>query len=275
MKGTILADNRTNVPELESEHGLSVYFETETKKFLLDTGASDLFIRNAQKLNINLSDVDYVFISHGHADHTGGLPFFLEINSKAKIILSPEILKNEYYSIKREFRKISISFDFEKYQDRLLFVDNDCSMVDSVFICKNSSDKFPRPSGNRYLFKNGKENTRIADDFAHELIFVAGREELFVYTGCAHNGILNILETVKSKFKQPLNLVLGGFHLPDEQDDAVYESGYDLENLSRLLKRDYPLTGFVTGHCTGDNSFEKIKPVLGDSCRKFFVGYSF
>ena len=65
MKWTVLSDNRSNDSRLSTEHGLSVLLQTEQHRILLDTGASDVFIRNAERLDIDLSDVDYVFISHG------------------------------------------------------------------------------------------------------------------------------------------------------------------------------------------------------------------
>jgi 7,8-dihydropterin-6-yl-methyl-4-(beta-D-ribofuranosyl)aminobenzene 5'-phosphate synthase len=86
MQWTVLSDNRTSNPALETEHGLSILLATERYKILLDTGASDVFIRNAEQLGIDLSDVDYVFISHGHSDHAGGLRYFLEQNQRAKVI---------------------------------------------------------------------------------------------------------------------------------------------------------------------------------------------
>ena len=67
MKFIVLSDNRTINPYLGTEHGLSIYLETENHKFLLDTGASDLYIQNAIKLNVDISAVDFLFISHGHA----------------------------------------------------------------------------------------------------------------------------------------------------------------------------------------------------------------
>ena len=87
MKWTVLSDNRTNNDLLQTEHGLSILLETEKYRILLDTGASDVFIRNATHLGIDLSTVDYVFISHGHSDHAGGLQHFLRINERAKVIV--------------------------------------------------------------------------------------------------------------------------------------------------------------------------------------------
>ena len=103
----ILSDNRTDNPLLETEHGLSVYLEYNGRKYLLDTGASDLFMRNAEKLGVDLSEVDYCLISHGHNDHIGGLPAFLEVNHKAKVILSSEIPGAEYASVRRYLHSIT------------------------------------------------------------------------------------------------------------------------------------------------------------------------
>ena len=83
MKWTVLSDNRRCDDSLETEHGLSILLETKKHRILLDTGTSDIFIRNAAKMNIDLSTVDYVFISHGHSDHAGGLKHFMEINDNA------------------------------------------------------------------------------------------------------------------------------------------------------------------------------------------------
>ena len=98
MKWTVLTDNRSKDPSFKTEHGLSILLETSRSRILLDTGASDVFIDNAKRMGIDLGAVDYVFISHGHNDHAGGLRYFMEVNKKAKVIVSPESVNGMFYS---------------------------------------------------------------------------------------------------------------------------------------------------------------------------------
>ena len=100
MKWTVLSDNRTNDSQFETEHGLSILLETDKHHILLDTGASDVFIRNAEKMGIDLSTVDYVFISHGHSDHAGGLKHFLNINERAKVVVSPDAVNGKVRAVR-------------------------------------------------------------------------------------------------------------------------------------------------------------------------------
>ena len=107
MKWTILSDNRSSDSRLSTEHGLSILLETERHKILLDTGASDVFIKNAEQLGIDLSDVDYVFISHGHSDHAGGLRYFLEYNRQAQVIVSPDAMGGKFFSKRGNLHNIT------------------------------------------------------------------------------------------------------------------------------------------------------------------------
>lgn len=75
LKITTLIENMADAEEkLEFEHGFSLWIETENKKILFDTGQTGAFVENAEKLGIDLSETDAVVLSHGHYDHTGGVP---------------------------------------------------------------------------------------------------------------------------------------------------------------------------------------------------------
>src|SRR5574344_1831343 len=189
MRLVVLADNRTLSRDLQPEHGLCVYLETDQHKILLDTGASDIFIQNANKLNINLQAVDYAFISHGHSDHIGGLPYFLELNTTAKVILSPHILNQQYFSKRRYLHNITGDIDFDKYKDRLLFVE-DNQIIEGMHIYCHLPTVMPMPKGNGNLFVKEQVGDMQIDCFAHELVLYT---EGLLFTGCAHHGILNIL----------------------------------------------------------------------------------
>ena len=272
MKIIVLSDNRTINSELETEHGLCVYLETAKYKCLLDTGASDIFVRNAAKLNVDLSEVDYVFISHGHADHIGGLPFFLKLNSKAKIVMSENALSQTYYSVRNGLHRISIDFDVEKIKERLVLVNKDAWFESDIHVFFVHELKNPLPQGNRTLLRDAGTGVE-PDDFNHEIVVTFGTDNLFVFTGCGHKGLLNILDTLKSTTLKRIRYVMGGFHLLDAKNGILFESEQEIENLAKSLIKDYPHTEFITGHCTGEHTYEILKKTLEYKLIHFFTGY--
>ncbi|MBQ2720991.1 MAG: MBL fold metallo-hydrolase, partial [Clostridia bacterium] len=88
MTVTTLVENTAINDNFCSEHGLSLYIEVKGLRILFDMGQTELFAENAEKLGIDLENVDIAVISHGHYDHGGGLKKFLEINKKAPVYIS-------------------------------------------------------------------------------------------------------------------------------------------------------------------------------------------
>ena len=259
MKWTVLVDNRTNNPSLETEHGLSILLETEKHSILLDTGASDMLILNAERLGKDLSRVDYVFISHGHSDHAGGLKHFMAINKKAKVIVSPEAISGMFYSKRRYLHSITTEWP-EIPQERLLEIEHSGSIGDDIFIIAHIPQIHPMPEGNQHLFVQDTQGQYIQDDFRHELaLYTDG----LLFTGCAHSGLENILAACPF----PVNTVVGGFHLLDN-----HESEAKLSELSYRLADAYPNTQFYTSHCTGDAVFVFLQGVMGNKIHPFSCG---
>ena len=259
MKWTVLVDNRSCDGLLETEHGLSILLETGHHRILLDTGASDMLIRNAERLGKDLSRVDYVFISHGHSDHAGGLKHFMEINKKAKVIVSPDAISGKFYSKRRYLHSITTEWS-EIPQERLLTIEHSGSIGDDIFIIAHIPQIHPMPEGNQHLFVQDSQGQYIQDDFRHELaLYTDG----LLFTGCAHSGLENILAACPF----PVNMVVGGFHLLDN-----HESEAKLSELSYRLTDAYPQTQFYTSHCTGDAVFSILQSVMGDKIQPFSCG---
>ena len=164
MKWTVLVDNRTNNPALETEHGLSILLETEQHRILLDTGASNLFIRNAERLGIDLSTVDYVFISHGHSDHAGGLRYFMEVNRTAKVIVSPEAVSGKYFSKRGHLHSITAKWPVTG-SDRLLPIHKTCTIADFIHIIARIPQNNPIPRANQNLYVQDADGDFVHDDF--------------------------------------------------------------------------------------------------------------
>ena len=259
MKCTILIDNRPITPSFETEHGLSILLETEKHSILLDTGASDMLIRNAERLGKDLSTVDYVFISHGHSDHAGGLKHFIKINDKAKVIVSPHAISGRFFSKRGHLHSIPPEWP-EIPPERLLTMEHSQSIDDDIYIIAHIPHIHPMPQGNRHLFVQDTQGQYIQDDFRHELaLYTDG----LLFTGCAHSGLENILAACPF----PVNEVVGGFHLLDG-----YETEEELLSLAHRLRTNYPHTQFYTSHCTGDLVFSTLQRIMGDQIHPFSCG---
>ena len=259
MRWTVLVDNRTNDPALQTEHGLSILLETERHRILLDTGASDILIHNAERLGIDLRTVDYVFISHGHSDHAGGLKHFMTINGRAKVIVSPHAMSGEFFSKHLSLHSITAEWP-EIPRERLLAVNESGEIADGLYAIANIPHQHPMPKGNRHLYVLNPDGEYILDDFRHELALYT---EGFLFTGCAHSGLENILSACPFAVKT----VVGGFHLLDH-----HETEDELKRLADRLMRQYPETTFYTSHCTGDHVFQTLKRVMAEHLHAFTCG---
>ena len=272
MKIKTLVENTSISEEFVSEHGLCLYLETKKHKLLFDLGASALFVENAQKLMVNLSEIDLVIISHGHYDHGGGLKAFLQVNSKAKIYLHQNAF-DKYYASKAGGSKAYVGLDEELLpNDRFVLVGDHLIIDDELELVSNIKCTRPTSSRNQNLLKE-LGSSLVQDDFVHEQnLLIKENGKIILVTGCAHNGIENIIDHFHDTNDGSLSHVVGGFHLYNRSSDT-YEDPLVISEIGQYFKN----TGlqYYTGHCTGVEPYKTLKDIMGDQIKYITTGSQF
>lgn len=247
MKITALVENISD-GSVRSAHGLSFYIETKMHKLLFDVGPNSTLFENAEKKNIDLSQVDTVIISHGHKDHGGALKRFLEINKTAKIYLQQSAF--DKHSVKVLFLKISVSLDKNLADDRRIVLVNGNYKIDDelmLFTAKYSGGFHSQANMNLYA---GKE----LDDFRHEHNLLIRENKNVVLMGCGHSGVINILKSVPDV--RPAYCI-GGFHVFDPVSRKTVPRS-QLDELSAAIN-EFEDVKIYTCHCTGTDAYKYLK----------------
>jgi 7,8-dihydropterin-6-yl-methyl-4-(beta-D-ribofuranosyl)aminobenzene 5'-phosphate synthase len=264
MRIICLIENTEGASGCTAAHGLSFYVETPKHKLLLDLGPSDETLRNAERLGIDLAEVDTVILSHGHYDHSGGILSFLEINRNAKVYMQRSATKAYYADDGADapggrYRYIGIDPRIVE-SGRVTFAEGDMAIDEelSVFTVRNRSHSLPFSNKN-LLLRTG--DTYIRDDFRHEHCLVISAEgKRVLLSGCAHNGILSILDAYRERYGSDPDIAISGFHL-------MKKTPYSEAELSEVLSTARELksyrTKLVTCHCTGVPAYEAMKEILG------------
>jgi len=235
MKLTVLIDNNTLIDRyFIGEPGVSYLIEEEGKKILFDVGYSDAFIMNAGKLAIDLLDVDFLVLSHGHLDHTWGLMPLLRLYTEGMIeglkVNKPTLVAHPFTFLTKKIDnlpeigslltedKLSGYFNLKlsrepiNLTERLIFLGE----IDRIhdFEDKNTIGK---------ILKNGvEENDFLLDDSA---LVYKSPNGLIVITGCSHAGICNIIEYAKKVCGDERVVdVIGGFHLLNPTKEQLQET---------------------------------------------------
>jgi len=268
MNISVLAENTSRDPAFGFEHGLSLYIETNRHRLLFDTGASGLFAENAAKMGVGLAGVDTAVLSHGHYDHGGGIKTFLALNEQAAFYIHRRAFEPHYANHAGEKAYIGL--------DPSLLPDSRIVLTGGRFIIDDQLELFAGvkgsrllPSGNLDLFVKAGDEYR-ADDFAHEQnLIVRENGKTLLVAGCAHRGIVNILEAFALLENRMPDTVIGGFHLHNRAADTTEDAGI-VEEIGAFLKDSGSL--FYTCHCTGLEAYGRLKEILGGQIRYLATG---
>ena len=274
MDVTVLSENtRQKNSKLKTEHGLSLLVKKDNNKILFDTGGpKGTAIQNAKTLNLDISQIDAVVISHGHNDHTGGLLDFFKLNDNAPIYLKKEALNPHYAEHNSKKKFIGMDKRIAKdYYERLKFIDKTTEIFEKVFIIPQIIKKFPIPSSNRYLLSS-EDNKLIKDQFHHELFMTVQENDMTLLTGCGHSGIINIVNTVKEFFHQKkIRTIIGGLHFQAGELTSYQVKDKEIRKTANWLKSE-GVERIYTGHCTGRHGFKIMQSVFDDGLEQIYSG---
>jgi len=273
MKLTALIENKAT-GNLSGEHGLAVHIEYNGKRYLLDTGASNQFQNNANKLGIDLKNIDTAALSHCHYDHSGGYGGFFSENSKAKVYLQ-SAARGLYYAKLGLIKKyIGISRGIlDTYSDRFVFVNGDYEIDEGVWLISHKTIGLAARGKKAHMYRK-TEKGFAPDDFQHEQSLVFDLENgLVILNSCCHGGVDNIIEEVMETFNgKEVLAIIGGFHLMGIiGTKSMSGKPEDVRALGKRLF-DLNVKHIYTGHCTGNPAYKLLKEKLGERLQYFSTG---
>jgi len=252
-----------------AEHGLSLYIQHGDANILFDTGQTDVYLKNADKLGIDLNETSHIVLSHGHYDHCGGLPNFPFENNTPNIYVHKGAFQKKYAinSDNVSYREVGIDWEQKNYP-QIMITDGDTKLGNDINLIGNITygvDFEGTPKG-FFTKENPNQNAMQSDLIDDEQILVIDTEKgLCIFLGCSHAGIINCINHALSKFpNRKIHTLVAGMHLSNATDKRISQT---IESLKKLdIKYIYPL------HCTGISAIMQIKQVFGERCKVLYSG---
>ncbi len=251
-----------------AQHGVSFLIEKNGKKILFDTGQSaEPILHNMKLLGIEPSSVDYVFLSHCHYDHTGGLLGILKaVGRRIPIIAHPEIFR-EHFVTKPYLRSVGMPFrraEIEELAD-LYLTPKPLEILDGVRSTGEvrNREEFERGHLKVYTIRNGQiQEDNIMDDMS---LVVESSDGLIIVSGCSHAGIVGIVKhAIRLTGEKRVRAVIGGFHLIDASEERIERTVREFLELG--------VEEVYSGHCTGLKAEAAFLRAYGDRFHKLHSG---
>jgi len=239
VKIVVLNDNRCDDDNFEFEHGISLFIECYGKKVLFDCGQTDIFMKNAEKLNIDIDNLDAIILSHGDYDHGNGLKYF---NKKVNLICHPDFM------LTRISRRTGNNNGLNQTKEELIKKFNLIETREPFYI--SNEIIFLGQIERKNNFEQGKnlpafdENGNIYQHLDDSGIVIKTEKGLIVISGCSHSGICNTVEYAKKITNDNRILaVMGGFHLKEVDECTTKTIDYMKQN---------NVQNVYLAHCTSD-----------------------
>jgi 7,8-dihydropterin-6-yl-methyl-4-(beta-D-ribofuranosyl)aminobenzene 5'-phosphate synthase len=260
LRITILIDNRA--PEgLIAEHGFSAWIEVGEQHILFDTGKNGRIADNASLLGIALSKTDFIVLSHGHCDHSGGLPQILRLAPKAEVCLHPAAVAPRCSIVAGIVKSIGMPPASQVALDRMAleklhWLQNEYRLTQNIGL----TGPIPRLTafedidGSFFLDQRGQRPDLIDDDLA---LWLATANGLIIIVGCAHAGLVNTLDQIsRLTGGLPVRVIIGGFHLKNADSQRLHQTVTALHKYHPEL--------IVPCHCTGNLAVSVLQDAFGE-----------
>jgi 7,8-dihydropterin-6-yl-methyl-4-(beta-D-ribofuranosyl)aminobenzene 5'-phosphate synthase len=261
---TILCENLVGKRVGSGEHGFSAFIETSRGNYLFDTGSGHSVVANSLALDKDLRTVRKIFLSHGHYDHTGGLPEVLKLKGEVDVHAHPHVFLDRIAVLEENGKEIK-RFVGIPYKTAYLeslganFISNtDFTEVEKgIFLTGEVPRKTPFEKPDPRLFSeiDGKIDQDVFLD--DQSLILDTEKGLIVILGCAHSGMINILNhIVQNMEKEYFCAILGGTHLD-------FLTPEQLEGSIKSLK-EMVIGAIGVSHCTGMKAAFRLHQEFGD-----------
>ena len=240
---------------LRYEHGISFFIEKDGHSLLFDTGQSPAFIGNAAHLNLPVTSAEYVVLSHGHYDHSGGFPFFAEESTSFQLVTGPGFFTPKYAYRSGSYDYLGNPFD-EEFLEEMEIDHHEVKkeveeLLPGIFVLS----RFPRIHPEEVInprFMLRTEEGFVPDPFDDEVLLAVDTPRgMAVLLGCAHPGMRTMLDSVRKRLGRPIAAVLGGTHLVEAKGGALEKS------LEYLRGEEIEIVG--VSHCTGQAAAARLQ----------------
>lgn len=255
---TALIENQDSCDQiLKNEHGLSFYIEWKDKKILFDTGKSEQFLENAKNLKKNLSNIDYVILSHGHYDHTGGFAALLDqLESKPEFLFGNGFFEKKYYFDGTKYIYYGVNFSekilMQKNLNYRVIGAKQTQIEEGMYIFSNFERKDIMESSSPYFYIRDCKGY-IVDEFYDEICLgVDTAKGLVLIVGCAHPGIKNMVSEIVKLTGKKIYAIIGGIHLMDAEENRINKT-------LKYFKEDLSISKLGLCHCSGQEVLKRLK----------------
>ena len=269
LKITILCENTVGRLVGTGEHGFSAFIETDRGNYLFDTGNGHSIVSNSLVLGKDLRSIEKIILSHGHQDHTGGLPEVLKLKGKVDVHGHPHLFSDRIVVLKEKDREtkrfVGVLYKrayLEILGAHFLFNSDFAEIDQDMYLTGEVPRKTGFEKSDPRLFME-VDGRRTPDTFSDDQSLVLDTEKgLVLVLGCAHSGMINIIDHVMNRMKkEKFYAILGGTHLDFLTPEQLEQSILSLKKIQ--------VEKIGVSHCTGMRASFRLHQEFGD---RFFQG---